>query len=227
MYVIKHVFSRPGGRNRVVYYDLYIPLPLLNNFRKQKMKTIATIIIALAAMVATAAEKPRLDIYPISEERAVVALINTPSSKHEVTVKSESGKIVYYKQTLKNDGDYRKIFDFSALENGKYELSFKVDNYLVKRDIQIEKSTLKVGETEFRYDPFFRQEGDVLKLSYLNFDQNNLSLVFIKDREVVYSTTLGREFNTVRGFDLSKLERGNYQVVLADGSNDFYYTIEK
>jgi hypothetical protein len=191
------------------------------------MKTIATIIIALAAMAVTAAEKPRLDVYPISEERAVVALINNQSSKHEVTVKSESGKIVYYKQTLKNDGDYRKIFDFSALENGKYELSFKLDNYLVKRNIQIEKGALKVGESEFRYDPFFRQEGDVLKLSYLNFDQNNLSLVLIKDRDVVYSTTLGREFNTVRGFDLSKLEKGRYQVVLADGTNDYYYTIEK
>jgi hypothetical protein len=207
--------------------ELWLLLPALNNFRKQKMKTIATIIIALSAMVATAAEKPRLDIYPISEEKAVVALLNNNSAKFEISVRSDDGRIVYYKQSVKNDSNYRKIFDFSNLESGNYEVSFKVDNYLVKRDIQIERNGLKVGVSELRYDPFFVQEGDVLKLSYLNFDQNNLSISLIREREVVYSKTLGRDFNTTRGFDLSKLEKGQYQVVLADGSTDFYYTIEK
>jgi hypothetical protein len=135
--------------------------------------------------------------------------------------------IVYYKQTMKSNGDYRKIYDFSNLENGKYELSFKVNDTLVKRDLEIRNGAILVGASELRYDPFFKLEGDVLKLSYLNFDQNNLKLVFMKDREVVYESTLGREFNTVRGFDLSKLQKGSYDVVLADGSNDFYYTFEK
>ena len=178
-------------------------------------------------MAATAAEKPRLDVYPISEEKAVVALLNNPSSKIEITVRSEEGIIVYYKQTNSKEDNYRKIYDFSNLENGNYELSFKVNNYLVKRDIQVEKGSLKVGESEFRYDPYFRQEGEVLKLSYLNFDQNDLSISLIRNREVVFTKSLGRDFNTTRGFDLSKLERGSYQVVLADGSKDFYYTIEK
>ena len=134
---------------------------------------------------------------------------------------------MYYKQSLKNNGNYRKVYDFSNLENGKYELSFKVDNYLVKRDIQIDRGALKIGVSELRYDPFFSQEGDVLKLSYLNFDQNNLRLTLIQGNDEVYSTTLGREFNTVRGFDLSKLQRGSYQVILADGSQHFHYSIEK
>lgn len=178
-------------------------------------------------MIATATEKPRLDIYPLSAEKAVVSLVNETPAKLEVTVKSASGVIVYYKQTLKSNGDYRKVFDFSNLENGKYELSFKVNTTLVKRDLDIKNGTIAVSDSELRYDPFFKLEGDVLKLSYLNFDQNNLKLVFMKDREVVYESTLGREFNTVRGFDLSKLQKGNYNVVLADGSNDFYYNFEK
>lgn len=191
------------------------------------MKTIGTFVLALATLIATAAEKPRLDIYPISAEKAVVSLMNETPARLEVTVKSERGMIVYYKQTMKSNGDYRKIYDFSNLENGKYELSFKVNTTVVKRNLEINNGTIMVGASELRYDPFFKLEGDVLKLSYLNFDQNNLRLVFMKDREVVYESTLGREFNTVRGFDLSKLQRGSYDVVLAGGNNDFYYTFEK
>ena len=191
------------------------------------MKTIGTFVLALAAMVAGAVEKPRLDIYPLSSDRAVVALFNDTPSKLEVTVKSEAGRVVYYKQTVKSDGDYRKVFDFSQLENGNYELSFKLNTTLVKRSIQVEDGALTVGVSEMRFDPFFKLEGDVLKLSYLNFDQKNLKLVFLKDREVVYETALGRDFNTIKGFDLSKLEKGRYDLLLADGNNDFYYTIEK
>lgn len=191
------------------------------------MKTIGTFVLALASMIATATEKPRLDVYPISAEKALVSLMNEVPARLEITVRSVWGMIVYYKQTIKTDGDYRKIYDFTNLENGKYELSFKVNDTLVKRDLEIKDGTIMVGASELRYDPFFKLEGDVLKLSYLNFDQNNLKLVFMKDREVVYESTLGREFNTVRGFDLSKLQRGNYDVVLAGGNNDFYYTFEK
>jgi hypothetical protein len=191
------------------------------------MKTIGTFVLALATMIATATEKPRLDIYPISAEKAVVSLMNEAPARLEVTVKSETGMIVYYKQTRKSNDAYRKIYDFSNLENGKYELSFQVNTTLVKRNLEIKNGAILVGASELRYDPFFKFEGDVLKLSYLNFDQNNLKLVFMKDREVVYESTLGSEFNTVRGFDLSKLQKGSYDVVLADGNNDFYYTFEK
>jgi len=200
---------------------------LEKHFKKKVMKTIGTFVLALAAMVASAVEKPRLDIYPLSSDRAVVALFNDKPAKLEVSLKSEAGRVVYYKQTIKSDGDYRKIFDFSNLENGNYELSFKLNNTLVMRKIQVEDGGLNIGVSETRFDPFFKLEGEVLKLSYLNFDQNSLTLVFLKDREVVYETSLGREFNTIRGFDLSKLEKGRYDLVLADGNNDFYYTIEK
>ena len=191
------------------------------------MKTIGTFVLALATMIATAIEKPRLDIYPLPAEKAVESLMNDVPARLEVTVKSDRGMIVYYRQSIKTNGNYRKIFDFSNLENGKYELSFKVNSTLVKRALEINNGVILVGASELRYDPFFKLEGDVLKLSYLNFDQNNLRLVFMKDSEVVYESTLGSEFNTVRGFDLSKLQKGSYDVVLADGSNDFYYTFEK
>lgn len=191
------------------------------------MKTIGTFVLALAAVVAVASEKPRLDVIPLSPEKAIVALSYAEPSRFEVTVKAENGSTVYYKQVRQNNGEYRKVFDFSSLENGKYDLSFKLNGMLVKRSLEINDNAINVGGSEFRYDPFFKFDGDVLKLSYLNFDQNNLKLVFMKDREVIYESSLGREFNTVRGFDLSKLQKGKYDVVLADGTNDFYFTIEK
>ncbi len=191
------------------------------------MKTIGTFVLALVAVVTSAVEKPRLDVYPISADRAVVALINESPAKIEVSVKSEEGRIVYYKQSMQNTADYRKIYDFSALENGLYEISFKVNSTLVKRNIEIVNGSLKVGASELRFDPFFLVDGNMLKVSYLNFDQNNLKLIFMKDRNIVYEAALGKEFSTTKGFDISKLESGSYDVILADGSNDYRFTLEK
>lgn len=191
------------------------------------MKTIGTFVLVLAAMLANASEKPRLDVYPLSSDKAVVSFTSIQPSRIEVSVKSDDGTTVYYKQVKRANSDYRKIFDFSSLENGKYGLSFKLNGMMVKRSLEINDNAIQIGSSELRYDPFFKFDGNVLKLSYLNFDQNNLRLIFLKDKEVVYESTLGREFNTVRGFDLSKIQKGRYEVVLADGTNDFYYSIEK
>jgi hypothetical protein len=45
------------------------------------MKTIGTFVLALATMIASAVEKPRLDIYPLSAERAVVSLFERSACK--------------------------------------------------------------------------------------------------------------------------------------------------
>ena len=74
-------------------------------------------------------------------------------------------------------------------------------------------------------EPYFAYKEGVLKLSYLNFSEENLSLNFYDTNELVYSKKIGDKFNVNEGFDLSKLNKGNYSVVLSTDSKSYTYNV--
>lgn len=202
-------------------------MPVKTIRKKTVMKRFITMLMVLATVFANAVEKPKLEVFPLSAERAAITLVNNNPVIVEVTLKSEAGTVVYYSRTKRPTADYRKIFDFSDIADGKYELEFRTGGTLVKRTIDIENEMIRVGESEMRYDPYIRVDDDVLKLSYLNFDQEELKVYLLRNNNVVFETSLGNDFNVARGFDLSKLVRGDYQLVVSAGGNDYYYSVKK
>jgi hypothetical protein len=49
----------------------------------------------------------------------------------------------------------------------------------------------------------------------------------LQDGELVFENRLGNEFVISEGFDISKLEKGNYEIELSSYKNQFSYNIEK
>jgi hypothetical protein len=84
-----------------------------------------------------------------------------------------------------------------------------------------------VGESKMKYAPHFDYSSDILKLSYLNFDEENVKFKIYSNGELVFESKLGNEFVLTTGYDLSKLEKGKYQVELASLNQQFMYDIEK
>jgi hypothetical protein len=82
-------------------------------------------------------------------------------------------------------------------------------------DFRISGKGIEVGESKVRFAPYFDFKNNELKLSYLNFDQENLKLYFYNNEGLVYESKLGRDFNITTGYDLSGLKNGNYRVVLS------------
>ena len=191
------------------------------------MKTIATVVLVFAMMVAGAVERPRLDVYPVKDGRAIVALANEHPAMFVVSLNDQEGTLVFHSESKESQTGYRKLFDFSGLKDGRYELSVKVNTTTVKKPITIQQGTLNVGESEFRFDPYFTWSGNVLKISYLNFDGDPLRLSIDGEWGNLYDASLGREFNTMLGYDLSALEKGNYTVVLSGGDKQYVYLLKK
>jgi hypothetical protein len=94
-------------------------------------------------------------------------------------------------------------------------------------EFQVSGNGIEVGESKVRFAPYFDFKNNELKLSYLNFDQENLRLYFYNNEGLVYESKLGRDFNITTGYDLSKLDKGNYKVVLSSYSNEFTYDLVK
>jgi hypothetical protein len=194
------------------------------------MKTIKlafTVAALAAATIANAVEKPKMNVVPLNSERAIVSVTNVNPAIFEVSIEAENGDMVYYKQTSEPVTDFKQIYDFKNLAQGKYVLNLQVNNTKVMNDFQVSGKGIEVGESKVRFAPYFEFKNDELKLSYLNFDQENLKLYFYDNEGLVYETKLGRDFNITTGYDLSGLKNGNYRVVLSSFNNEFTYNLLK
>lgn len=191
------------------------------------MKKISLFIITifLGSATAFASGKPAMNIIPLSADRVLVAMENEKPAPVEVRVTDENGRLVFYKSVRSSSSDYRKIYDLSALEDGRYDVVFSIDNIRTKRAIELNDDKVVVGEVHYSYDPTFIFDNDNLKLTYLNFDEEDFMLKLYRNGQIVYESKLGNDFALTRGFNLSRLENGNYDVVLASGNKEYYHSV--
>jgi len=197
------------------------------------MKTIksiskVTMLIAFVAFANTlmASGNLKVNILPLTAEKAVVAISNSGASNFQISIENGKGEVVYYKETNADSKDFRKIFDFSKLEKGDYNLSVSVDGSTTERSFKIDNRNIAVGKEKSTMEPFFAYKEGILVLSYLNFAEENLSLNFYDKNDLVYSKKIGDRFNVNEGFDLTKLANGNYAVVLSTDSKSFTYNVD-
>jgi hypothetical protein len=194
------------------------------------MKTIKILsVLAFVAVVeiATAVEKPKMNVIQLSDETALIAIANENPAFFEVSIESEKGDLIYYKESAKEITDMRQVIDYSNLENGSYALKLKVNDTYLSTAFDIKNKAIKVGETKTQYAPHYAFSNDILKLSYLNFDKEAVRFEIYNDGELVFEDKLGKDFVISAGFDLSKLEKGKYEIELSSMNNQYSYNLEK
>lgn len=191
------------------------------------IKFLTTVTAVAIVAIATAVEKPKMNVIPLSAERAVVSITNENAAYFELSINAEDGTMVYYKQSNKPLTDYQKIFDFARLDAGSYVFTLKVNDTRLSKNFSVNSKGINVGASKLRFDPFFKYENNVLKLSYLNFDQNNMKLYFYNNEGLVHESKLGNDFAISSGYDLSNLEDGDYSVILSSFNNEFTYNLTK
>ena len=197
------------------------------------MKTIKTIskltmLFAFVAFANTlmAGGNLKVNILPLTSETAVVAISTIDASNLQISIENNMGEKVYYKETDADSKDYRKVFDFSKLEKGDYKLSVSTNGLTTERTFSIDKENIAVGKEKSLIEPYFAYKNGILKMSYLNFQEENATLSFYTDGDLIYSKEIGDKFNVIEGFDLSKLEKGAYSVVLSTGNNNYSYNLD-
>ncbi len=173
-----------------------------------------------------AAGNLKVNILPLTSERAVIAISNTDAANFKIIIENSKGEMVYYKETNADTKDYRKVFDFSNLDKGDYKLAVSIDGSSSERQFKIENKNIAVGKEKTILEPFFAYKDGVLKLSYLNFSEENMKLNFYNSDELVYTKNIGNKFNVNEGFNLSKLDKGKYSVVFSSDDKDYSYNVD-
>jgi hypothetical protein len=200
--------------------------------KQKNMKTIksiskVTMLIAFVAFANTlmASGNLKVNILPLTAEKAVVAISNYTEGNFKLSIANDKGEVVYYKENEGNSKDFRKVFDFSNLEQGSYNLSVSVNGLTAERSFKIDSKNIAVGKEKSSMEPFFAYKNGVLVLSYLNFTEENLEVNFYNNNELLYSKNIGTRFNVNEGFDLSKLTSGNYSVILSTDTKSYDYSV--
>ena len=191
------------------------------------IKFLSTVMAVAVVAIASAVEKPKMNVLPLTPDRAVVSIYNDNAALFELSIVAQNGEVVYYKQSTKLLNSYQKVFDFTQLQNGDYTLTLKVNDTSLSKDFQVASTGIYVGDSKLRFDPYFDYSNDVLKLSYLNFDGENFTLNIYDENGLIYSSKLGKDFNLTNGYDLSKLSNGNYDVVLSSMKKEYTYSLVK
>lgn len=190
-------------------------------------KTILALVLAgLFGTTAMASGNLRVNIAPGNNEMADVAISNLKMSTFKISVTDEYGDVIFNKETKSPANDYKRSYDFSRLEDGTYFFKVKVDNETTETKFDIERGKMKIIEEKKSIDPVFLMDNKQLKLSYLNFGQENTNLyVYDRNRNLVYEKDLKSGFVTHHGIDFSKAPRGNYEVVLSSGNDVHSYDV--
>lgn len=191
------------------------------------IKFLCTVTAVAIVAIATAVERPKMDVTPLSAEQARVSITNENPALFEMSIETQNGDLVYYKKTTEASTEYRKIFDFTNLEKGKYVMNLKVNDTKVMREFEVNRNSILVGDSEISFDPYFSFENNTLKFSFLNFDEVNYNVYLYNEENLVYSKRMGKNFAIQKGFDLSQLENGNYKVVLSSRDNEYVYSLVK
>lgn len=195
------------------------------------MKTKNLVLTVLAVFVAAtvfATQLPTLNVIPVENEKALVAFETMSPANFELTLTNHRGETVYYKKSDEPVKNYRLIFDLDNLDEGNYHVNLKHGDCIIDRQITVSNGkNITVGEETRMFSPYCKFEDNILKVSYLNCTQKNVFLTIYNNGQYVTGKKLGKEMCIQKAFDLSKLEKGNYDVVLSNNSSEFQFAFHK
>lgn len=181
--------------------------------------------ITVIANIALATGNLRVNILPLTAEKAVIAISNSAESIFQISIEDANGDVVYFKETEGNTADYRKVYDFTQLQSGDYKLVVSIDGVIGQRNFSINRHEISVGKEKTLVAPFFSYKDDILRLAFLNHNSENTKLYIYSNGELVYSKALENTFSINEGLNLSKLSAGDYSVVLASGNETYDYSV--
>lgn len=186
---------------------------------------VAVLVFISGTVMATGNLK--VNVIPGEKNETVVRISNINQSHYEIELENEYGDIVFYKETNSPSTTYSQLYDFSMLDDGKYNFTVKVDNEKEVNTLKIKNGKIEVLNQRKEVEPFFLMKDNRLELSYLNFGKENIKLVVYdgSTHELLYEKKLNSDFVINYGLDFSKLKSGKYDAVLASGSNFYEYEV--
>lgn len=185
------------------------------------------VILITSGQLTFASETPKVELKPLAGKNAMLEVNNAENATLEITLQNKSGEIVYYSMTEPESDKYQQVYDLSEYKPGVYDLIVTSNNVVTEHQLTIADNQVSLGDKQMTQQPFFsyNDEDDIIRVAYLNFPGEKVKLKVYDGNELIYNKALDNSFSVNEGLNLSKLEAGRYEVVLAAGSKKFAYPV--
>ena len=195
------------------------------------MKTIITIgfliTVSLFSELTMAGGNYRVNVALKSESKALTEISNNSEQKYEISISNWAGDELYHRVSQGEKVESRKVFDFSDSEYGVYKVKVKLEGESSEQLVTVTKNGVEVGEIVRKADPIFNFNDNVLSVSFQNQNKDRMALNMYSDGVLIYEKKLNEAVSLNKKFDLSKLNKGDYQVVFTVGNDQFDYALTK
>ncbi|MDG1730100.1 MAG: hypothetical protein P8K68_00020 [Algibacter sp.] len=154
-----------------------------------------------------------------------VALVLEHVKEGNLLYIKDSYDLVLYKETIEDNGLYKKGFNLTELPDGHY--FFELEKYLevnkIPFSVESNNVIFKKEDEATYFKPYIKQKGNLVLVTKLApmLDKTLIEIFAIYDNEVKlrYSEKIENEKVIEKAF---KLEKGNYKIVI--NSNNKEYT---
>ncbi len=190
--------------------------------KKRVLLIVSMVLFAFSSGTASYDKSDSVTIYPIEgKSRAVVFASFIPQGTLELKISDIDGSTLYKEEY--NDCDYyRKIYDFSSLKDGKYQLEASLNGETIYKPFLIENNNIKpIIEKKDKLPVYFKQKGTQLNVSALNDRNEKVTFKVFDYDKVIYEHELGAEKFVQQRFDFTSLKNGNYDVMLCIGDDQY------
>lgn len=190
------------------------------------MKTLFVGLIAIfVANVALGTGNLKANMTANEREVTVVEITNSEMVKYEFELRDEKGNRVYEMKTEVPRSELNKRYDLSDLPDGVYWYYVRTDNEQISKKLSLEFGEVEVMKKRKTADPYFSRKGHMVNVSYLNFEEEQIKLYVYDNNTLLEEVSLGEELAIHKAIDLSKLDRGQYDIVLANEYNVYEHNV--
>jgi hypothetical protein len=193
---------------------------------KRLAKTSLVIVVMFTTMLSVANEFTTLT----KEKTKEITHLTFENVKRGslLLIKDHYGMILF-KELIENSGEYSKGFDLTALPDGNYyfELDKEVEIKIIPFVVLTNVVTFDKAKESTINKPFVAFKGGRLLVSKLALSNQPLEVkIYDKNSHLIYSDKLTDGKILERIYDVSKVEKGNYKIVMKSDGREFVKQIE-
>jgi len=195
------------------------------------MKTITALSFLLATIlfsnVSQATGNFKVSLTARNEGKALLSVTNDSEQIYEINISDSNGNVIYSYKTEDSKATFNQTLNFSKLEYGVYKMNVRMDGAQYEKYLSVNKSGVSLEKSTKKTDPVFQFQNNVITVSHLNHGDENVSLHIFQNGSLVWEKELENKFAINKGIDISKLDRGNYDLVLLSGDDIYEYQVSR
>jgi len=186
------------------------------------IKSLLVVVSMLVTLLGYAVED--FNFGPIGDKKVKVEFED--AKKGEVlTVRNRRGEI-FHKEEILHDGKVFRVFDFSHLADGAYEIDLDKGSEMIIKPFTIKahKLTFKHYYKKQIHKPIVFMKDNYLKISKINFEHTDVEVIIYYNDVEIYSGKLNTEKECLSEmFKLNEYERGDYRVIVHSDEHSYIH----